>query len=246
MLWLVIHYTGADGSARDNGRYFAGGNRNASAHYFIDDVDIVLSVSEEDTAWAVGNFAANQRSISIEVCSAGEDFSEAEIGRLAWLVGDLMARYGIPAERVVRHRDMYRVATAAGIGGGWVDPGKACPAPYVDDAKWAALHARITSGAAAGPREEEDDMRCIIRPDGADCLVYFDGHDVHDVPHPDCIEALNRVHRATHGGADMPTVELGTPEAPYFARLMQVLHSGEPTADLVPTLDAFPPRSPEE
>lgn len=146
VLWLVIHYTGADGSARDNGRYFAGGNRNASAQYFVDDVDIVLSVSEEDTAWAVGNFAANQRSISIEVCSAGEDFSEAEIERLAWLVGDLMARYGIPAEHVVRHRDMYRVATAAGIGGGWVDPGKACPAPYVDDDKWAALHARITGG----------------------------------------------------------------------------------------------------
>lgn len=146
VLWLVIHYTGADGSARDNGYYFAGGNRNASAQYFVDNIDIVLSVSEEDTAWAVGNFAANQRSISIEVCSAGEDFSEAEIERLTWLVGDLMARYGIDADHVVRHRDMYRVATAAGIGGSWVDPGKACPAPYVDDEKWAALHARITGG----------------------------------------------------------------------------------------------------
>ena len=136
VLWIVVHYTGADGSARDNGRYFAGGNRNASAHYFIDDSDIVRSVPEADTAWAVGNFQANQRSISIEVCSAGEDFSEAEIQRLAWLVQRLRAQYGIPAENVIRHYDAYDFAQRAGLGGSWVDPHKSCPAPYVDHDRW--------------------------------------------------------------------------------------------------------------
>ncbi|NLH92589.1 MAG: N-acetylmuramoyl-L-alanine amidase, partial [Atopobium sp.] len=29
--WIVIHYTGASGTARNNGTYFSGGDRNASA-----------------------------------------------------------------------------------------------------------------------------------------------------------------------------------------------------------------------
>ena len=149
--WVVVHYTGAPGSARDNGAYFAGGNRGASAHYFVDDDDTVLSVGEADTAWAVGNFEANQESISVEVCSDGEDFSAAEVERLRALVRGLMARHGVDAGHVIRHRDV-----ADHYAGRFVDPRKDCPAPYVsgdpDGSKWAALHGYIT-------REEgEDEM----------------------------------------------------------------------------------------
>lgn len=152
---IVIHYTGAEGSARDNGAYFAGGNRNASAQYFVDDVDIVQSVADGDTAWAVGNFSMNQRTISIEVCSAGEDFSEAEIERLAWLVQKLRKRYGVPADNVIRHYDAVDLAYKWGVGGSWIDPHKSCPAPYLDNAKWHALWERIALGTI---EEEEDDM----------------------------------------------------------------------------------------
>jgi hypothetical protein len=68
-----------------------------------------------------------------------------------------MAAYGVDAEHVIRHRDVYDVATAEGWGSGkWVDPGKACPAWYVDDARWEALRARITGGGtqAAGTGSE--------------------------------------------------------------------------------------------
>lgn len=135
--WIVIHYTAgsvtAEGAANANCRYFAGGSRGASAHYFVDDgYTIWQSVAECDTAWAVGVWSLNQRSISIEVCSAGA-FTEAEIARLAWLVHHLMAKYGIGADHIIRHYDCN---------------GKHCPAYYVDESRWQALRKRITAGGS--------------------------------------------------------------------------------------------------
>lgn len=148
--WIVIHYTGAPGSARNNGIYFSGGNRNASAHYFIDDNDTVLSVPEGDTAWAVGNFRGNQESISIEVCSDGEDFTSSEIERLRACTLDLMNRYGIDASHVIRHHDVADYYT-----GRFVDPHKDCPAPYVSGdptgAKWKTLHDYVTGVSQSAP-----------------------------------------------------------------------------------------------
>ena len=137
--WLVIHYTAgaktADGAAEANCIYFGReANLGASAHYFVcDGYTIWQSVSESDTAWHAGNWAINQRSIGIEVCTAGA-FTEAEIERLTWLVQHLMAKYGIAADHVIRHYDAN---------------GKHCPAHYVDAARWKELHARITTGSAA-------------------------------------------------------------------------------------------------
>lgn len=156
--WIVIHYTGAPGSARNNGIYFSGGNRNASAHYFIDDNDTVLSVPEGDTAWAVGNFRGNQESISIEVCSDGEDFTSSEIERLRACTLDLMNRYGIDASHVIRHHDVADYYT-----GRFVDPHKDCPAPYVSGdptgAKWKTLHDYVTGvsqSASTGGSQESN------------------------------------------------------------------------------------------
>ena len=39
--YIVIHYTGNKGdTAKNNADYFYGGNRQASAHYFVDDNSI--------------------------------------------------------------------------------------------------------------------------------------------------------------------------------------------------------------
>ena len=134
---IAIHYTAgaqtADGAAWANCRYFSGGARDASAHYFVDDGPTVWqSVSDGDTAWAVGDWAGNCRSISIEVCTAGR-FTEAQVRTLTELVSYLMAKHGIPASKVRRHFDY---------------SGKHCPVSYVDAGEWAALHDRITSPPA--------------------------------------------------------------------------------------------------
>lgn len=149
--YIVVHYTGAasskPGVARANCIYFSGGNRNASAHYFIDDANIYEYADPSVYAcWHVGDGhgkygITNQNSIGIEVGSSGADFTEAEIDRLAWLVQTLMKRFGVDANHVVRHYDASR---------------KMCPAPYSPNgkdptgSKWNALHARITGGKITG------------------------------------------------------------------------------------------------
>lgn len=159
--YIFVHYTATGASAMNNCLYFHGGNRNSSAHYFLDGSGTIWrSVNDYDTAWSVGNFAMNLRSLSIEVVSAGEDFSAAEIDELHWLVCDLMEAYGVPAGRVGRHHDAVDFARGDGIDtGSWVDPHKACPAPYVDDAKWRALWEVITSpygGEVSTPVEPQE------------------------------------------------------------------------------------------
>ena len=149
--YIVVHYTGsgtsAAGSAKANCTYFAGGNRAASAHYFIDDVTI-CEYAEPSTyvTWHCGDGKGrygitNANSVGIEVCNSGGAFSAAEISRLTWLVQKLMARFGVDAAHVVRHYDASR---------------KRCPAYYVDNAAaWTALHSTITNGGAAAGSEDE-------------------------------------------------------------------------------------------
>ena len=144
--YIVVHYVGSGdsspGSARANCVYFAGGNRNASAHYFVDDAYIYeYADPRKYYTWHVGDGGGrygitNSNAIGIEVCINGDrPYTDAELPRLRWLVQKLMAEYGIPAERVVRHYDASR---------------KACPYYYTPygsggNAAWRALHAYITA-----------------------------------------------------------------------------------------------------
>lgn len=143
--YIVVHYTGsgttAGGAARNNCQYFAGGNRNASADFFIDDSGIwEYTDSDRYYTWHCGDGGGrygitNSNSIGIEVCQNGNNpYSGNEILYLTRLVGFLMNKYNIPADRVVRHYDASR---------------KQCPLYYVDQARWNQLHATIT---------QEDDM----------------------------------------------------------------------------------------
>lgn len=90
--YIVEHYTATLASARNNATYFArNGGQGASAHFFVDDIspEIYQSALEGDTAWHAGDWLMNCRAISIEIVSAGEDFSEAEIAKAAWLTQTL-------------------------------------------------------------------------------------------------------------------------------------------------------------
>lgn len=151
--YIVVHYT-ANGkpstpnAAMNNCVYFNNGNRDASAHYFIDNSG-VWRFADPDvwSCWHVGDGhgefgITNQNSVGIEVVQDDDaPFSAVETGYLATLVAELMRRFGVPAERVVRHYDASR---------------KACPYYYTPygaggDAAWKALRTKITEGI-------EDDM----------------------------------------------------------------------------------------
>ncbi len=114
--YIVIHYTGnSTDTAKANANYFYNVNRDASAHYFIDESNVVEVVSPEDTAWAVGvNYGHNNlfgkctngNSISLEMCSTHGKITSATFNNTVELTKKLMKKYGIPVSRVVRHYDV--------------------------------------------------------------------------------------------------------------------------------------------
>ena len=125
--YLVIHYTAVPGdTAANNGNYFARQRTGTSAHYFVDENTVVRSVPEEYAAWHCGanyykhTHCRNSNSIGIEICTKGEPgayrFSPKAVERAQALVRQLMEKYRIPVQNVVRHYDV---------------TGKICPAPFV-------------------------------------------------------------------------------------------------------------------
>jgi N-acetylmuramoyl-L-alanine amidase len=139
--YLVLHYTaGVKDTAKGNATYFANNVVKASAHYFVDENYIYQSVREGDTAYHVGApkyrhpTCRNANAIGIEMCSDKDGagsyiITAATVNNAVALTKELMAKYGIPAENVLRHYDV---------------TGKVCPAPWVKDpAQWAAFKARL-------------------------------------------------------------------------------------------------------
>lgn len=125
--YIVIHYTGNDGdTAMNNAKYYAGNVVKTSAHYFVDEKEIVQSVDDLRVAWAVGGKkypscpqtgggtlhgrCLNANSISIELCDAKKDGvyapSAKTVAQALELTKALMKKYNIPASNVVRHFDV--------------------------------------------------------------------------------------------------------------------------------------------
>ena len=151
--WIVVHYTaGATGvTARANAQYYYnnGGSVQCGTHYFIGDDGVFQSTPEDRGAWTNGNYEANTHAISLEVaCGTYEDcFTNTEREYLREMVCDLMSRYGIDTDHVIRHYDVVDC-----FSGSTVDPHKNCPRPYIDSDAWAELHDYITNN------QEEDVM----------------------------------------------------------------------------------------
>lgn len=89
-----------------------------SAHYVVDEGGVVYRlVAEENRAWHAGFSSwegeddVNARAIGIEIVNGGHDFGlpdfpDAQIEAVIALVGDILARLGLDAARVVGHSDV--------------------------------------------------------------------------------------------------------------------------------------------
>ena len=142
--YIVIHYTANNGdTAKGNLNYFANNqNLSASAHYFVDENEVCRSVNDTDTAYHCGGktykhkSCRNSNSIGIELCSRKDSkgkyyFKDETINRAASLTKELMKKYNIPVENVIRHYDV---------------TGKICPAPMVNDEKlWKEFLAMLSN-----------------------------------------------------------------------------------------------------
>ncbi|UHR03238.1 N-acetylmuramoyl-L-alanine amidase [Peptoniphilus sp. GNH] len=116
--YLVIHDTGNSGSganAFNHYKFFAGGNRNASAHYFVDDHEIVQIIGDGFSAWHCGdtqgygralNGVRNCTSIGIELCINSDGDYQKAYENLVELVKNLMSKFNVSIGSVCRHYDV--------------------------------------------------------------------------------------------------------------------------------------------
>lgn len=153
--YIVWHYTANDGDTDEaNAKYFKTANRKASAHYFVDDDSVTISVPDTYVAWSVGGsrysnykktggaslykICTNKNSINIELCdtikNGKHDVSVKTLENAILLTQSLMKKYNIPIKNVIRHFDV---------------TGKNCPAYYVNNAEWNKVKNRIQNNVSA-------------------------------------------------------------------------------------------------
>ena len=108
--YIIIHYTGNNtDSAKNNAIYFNGGNRNASAHYFVDDVSIYQVVEDNKGAWHIGNSKTapnNKNSLGIEMCCKNGVVTEKTEENTLQLVKYLMKKYNVSIANVRTHAEV--------------------------------------------------------------------------------------------------------------------------------------------
>lgn len=113
--FIVIHDTANTGKGADamaHYRYLQHTTRVGSAHYYVDDKEIVQTIDDSVVAWSVGDKWArknrtredvtNYNSVNVELCiNEGIDKAKA-YQNLLWLTRQLTAKYHA---EVVRHYD---------------------------------------------------------------------------------------------------------------------------------------------
>ena len=153
--YIVIHYTGSEGTAQNNVTYFNGGNRNASAHYFVGRDGVICEYCDPEKwyAWHCGGAlesshhpyygkCTNANSIGIEICTHNNgsnwEFTEKAVNTAIELTKYLMQKFGVSADNVIRHYDV---------------TGKSCPrvpgwGAVGGSAEWDKFKKAIGSGEA--------------------------------------------------------------------------------------------------
>lgn len=146
--YIVIHYVGALGGAEANCKYYASQYIGASAHYYVGfDGEVWQSVKDKNIAWHCGAKAyihpecRNANSLGIELCVRNNGsladtsrdwyFEDATVQKTIELTKELMAKYNIPADHVIRHYDV---------------TGKICPNPFIYNQTqhtWEAFNAAL-------------------------------------------------------------------------------------------------------
>ena len=126
--FIAIHDTGNTNNGADalmHYEYFEKNDRKVSSHYCVDDHSIYRYVDDKDVAHHGGSTgvrgACNQNSIGIEMCVNADGNYRTTVQKTLYLTAELMKKYNIPLENVIRHHDI---------------SGKICPASMADN-NWA-------------------------------------------------------------------------------------------------------------
>ncbi|WP_099950616.1 N-acetylmuramoyl-L-alanine amidase [Ezakiella peruensis] len=116
--FIVIHDTANSGrgaNAMNHFKYLQNAQRYGSAHYYVDDCQIIQTIGDSRIAWSVGDTWArtaqtrrditNDNSLNVELCVNSDGDYDQAFYNLVELTKNLMAKFNVPIERVVRHYD---------------------------------------------------------------------------------------------------------------------------------------------
>lgn len=154
--YIVVHYVGAESSAKDNVAYFNAADRQASADYFVDHDGSIWQYNpniQGQYSWHCGGSIESshhplkgictiKNSIGVELCThkvgSNWTFTDKTVESAILLVKYLMRQYGVDADHVCRHYDV---------------TGKACPrvpgwGAVGGSAEWDKFKAAISGSAA--------------------------------------------------------------------------------------------------
>lgn len=153
--YIVVHYTSNNGDTdTGNGNYFANNVVGTSAHYFVDDDSCTQAVPNNRVAYHCETRGMkfkcdcrNANSIGVEMCTKKVNgtyyISENTKLNAVKVVKWLMAKYNIPANKVIRHYDVC---------------GKLCPEPWVRDIKeWQDFKSRLSEKAEKIKKETKEE-----------------------------------------------------------------------------------------
>lgn len=116
--FLVLHWTGNTSKGADadaHYRYLQHADRYGSAHYYVDDKQIIQCIGDSYVAWSVGdnqgygtalNGCTNYNSISVEMCFNADGNFEKMYYNTVELFKELKRQY--PNARACRHWDVSR------------------------------------------------------------------------------------------------------------------------------------------
>ena len=122
--WIVVHYFGALGSAASVAEWFKNPQARASAHYAVDEGDIIYRcVKDTDVAWHCGDGTLhpecrNWNSIGVELrpkkvnpkrmgaYDADWFFEKKVLDNAEWLIRKIMQEHNISADHIIRHYDV--------------------------------------------------------------------------------------------------------------------------------------------
>lgn len=148
--YIIIHDTNNrdfGANAKFNRDFISVNSRvKASAHYIVDDKNIIQLLEDNFRGWHVGDnpnkFITNSNSLAIELCVNRDNSFEKTLNNALILVGKLMDKYNINIEDVKRHYDV---------------TGKNCPRIMMEDnpAIWPCFKESLKNG---------DENVSIIKP----------------------------------------------------------------------------------
>lgn len=156
--YIVIHDTGNTSNGADadaHYRYFNGADRGASAHYFVDEKQIIQVIADRNIAWHAGRKytddvkvpgCTNKNSIGIEICINQDGDLHQAVDNCILLIKDLMEEYDVPLENVITHKDC---------------TGKNCPYKLYGNGKLEYIYDKL-SETEEKPKEQDWKDKAII------------------------------------------------------------------------------------